>query len=84
MSKRRRVDGFIPLVGDLIRATWYAPDHTRQVEGRVGAVIYNGTERTFKGTGGHVLYEWSLGSPMNPVIELLDAVPGQQETIEGL
>lgn len=83
-KKKRLVEGVIPLSGDLIRVTWYFADHTQTIEGRVGAVIYNGTERTFKTVNGHVLYTWVLGSPGNPIVELLDAVPGEQEPLPGL
>lgn len=83
-KKPRRVEGITPLSGDLIRAIWHRPDHVRTVEGRVGAVIYNGTERTFKSVNGEELYTWVLGSPGNPIVELLDAVPTEQEPLPGL
>ena len=73
-----------PLVGDRIRATWTDGDTVRTVEGRVGCVIYNGTQRTFKDANGHELYEWNLNSPLNPTVELIDAAPMEQEPLPGM
>lgn len=73
-----------PLVGDRIRATWTNGDTIRTVEGRVGCVVYNGTNRLFKDVNGRDLYEWNLNSPLNPTVELLEAAPPPQEPLPGM
>lgn len=79
MTKPRRIDPGTPLIGDLIRASWVHGAHMRTVEGRVGAVWCNGTQREFHDNEGRMLYEWNLGSSANPTrVELLDAVPAPQ------
>lgn len=82
-QKPRKVDAGTVMRGDLVRATWYEPDHVRTVEARVGAIIYSGTQRHFKTEGGALIYEWNLGSELNPFVELIDAVPVDQEQLAG-
>lgn len=86
MSKRRspQIPAGSPLVGDRIRATWKGGETIRTIEGRVGCVIYNGSERHFRDTAGGHLYTWNLNSPLNPVVELIDAAPMEQEPLPGL
>lgn len=79
--KPRRIDAGVPIAGDLIRAMWEHGERRTTVEGRVGTVIYNGTEREFRTADGHILYTWVLQSPGNPVVHLLDAEPIKPEPL---
>lgn len=69
--------------GDVVRATWGEPDRVRTVEARVGTIIYSGTRRHFKTESGSLIYEWNLGSALNPLVELIYAEPVDQEELLG-
>lgn len=84
MKRRKPIDAGTVLRGDKVRATWTTGDVTRTVEGRVSAVIYEGTRREFRAVGGGTLYVWELGSALNPDVELLDPAPPVQEPLPGL
>ncbi len=84
MKRRKSIDAGTVLRGDKVRATWTTGDVVRTVEGRVSAVIYEGTRRTFRTTRGLTLYVWEMGSALNPHVELLDPAPPVQEPLPGL
>ena len=84
MKRRKSIDAGTVLRGDKVRATWTDGDVIRTVEGRVSAVIYEGTRREFRSVGGGTLYVWELGSALNPDVELLDPAAPVQEPLPGL
>lgn len=82
--KPRKVQPGTVLVGDKIRVTDKNGDVSIVKEARVGSVIYNGTTRIIRSMEGVTLYVWELGSPLNPIVHLIEAAPFPQEPLPGM